>query len=183
MKEINVNGLGDLPDAAEEILAALDGRNVVALYGPMGAGKTTLVREICARLGSEDTVTSPTFALINRYNSAEGDAIFHFDFYRIERQEELGNSTPRGIFLDGYPANRWHYFKKFDCWAQYSYEIEGNIMFHSVLYSEKDTSTLREGSVYALGSPASHGCIRLSVKNARWLFEHCKRGTVVIVIS
>ena len=66
MKEINVNGLGDLPDAAEEILGALDGRNVVALYGPMGAGKTTLVREICAQLGSEDTVTSPTFALINR---------------------------------------------------------------------------------------------------------------------
>ena len=88
MKEINVNGLGDLPDAAEEILAALDGRNVVALYGPMGAGKTTLVREICILLGSEDTVTSPTFALINRYNSAEGNAIFHFDFYRIERQEE-----------------------------------------------------------------------------------------------
>ena len=95
----------------------------------------------------------------------------------------LGNSTPRGIFLDGYPANRWHHFKKFDCWAQYSYEIEGNIMFHSVLYSEKDTSTLRKGSVYALGSPASHGCIRLSVKNAKWLFEHCKRGTVVILIS
>ncbi|MBR3932236.1 MAG: tRNA (adenosine(37)-N6)-threonylcarbamoyltransferase complex ATPase subunit type 1 TsaE, partial [Tidjanibacter sp.] len=44
--------------------------------------------EICALLGSEDTVTSPTFALINRYNSAEGNAIFHFDFYRIERQEE-----------------------------------------------------------------------------------------------
>lgn len=88
MKEINVNGLGDLPDAAEEILAALDRRNVVALYGPMGAGKTTLVREICTLLGSEDTVTSPTFALINRYNSAEGNAIFHFDFYRIERQEE-----------------------------------------------------------------------------------------------
>ena len=88
MKEINVNGLGDLPDAAEEILGALDGRNVVALYGPMGAGKPTLVREICAQLGSEDTVTSPTFALINRYDTAEGDAIFHFDFYRIERPEE-----------------------------------------------------------------------------------------------
>lgn len=88
MKEITLNGLGDLPDAAEEILAALDGRNVVALYGPMGAGKTTLVREICARLGSEDTVTSPTFALINRYDTAEGNAIFHFDFYRIEREEE-----------------------------------------------------------------------------------------------
>jgi len=94
----------------------------------------------------------------------------------------LGNSTPRGIFLDGYPANRWHHFKKFDCWAQYSFEIEGNIMFHSVLYSEKDTSTLRKGSVYALGSPASHGCIRLSVKSAAWLFNHCKRGSLVIVI-
>ena len=95
----------------------------------------------------------------------------------------LGNSTSRGIFLDGYPANRWHYFKKFDCWAQYSFEIEGNILFHSVLYSEKDVDTLRKGSVYALGSPASHGCIRLSVKNARWLFEHCKKGTLVIVIK
>ncbi|MBR4851309.1 MAG: tRNA (adenosine(37)-N6)-threonylcarbamoyltransferase complex ATPase subunit type 1 TsaE [Tidjanibacter sp.] len=88
MKEINVNGLGDLPDAAEQILEALDGRNVVALYGPMGAGKTTLVREICVQLGSEDTVTSPTFALINRYDTDKGDAIFHFDFYRIERPEE-----------------------------------------------------------------------------------------------
>lgn len=94
----------------------------------------------------------------------------------------LGNSTPRGIFLDGYPANRWHYFKKFECWAQYSFEIEGNILFHSVLYSDKDTSTLRKGSVYALGSKASHGCIRLSVKNAKWLFEHCKKGSLVIVI-
>ena len=88
MREINVNGLGDLPDAAEQILEALDGRNVVALYGPMGAGKTTLVREICAQLGSEDTVTSPTFALINRYDTDKGEAIFHFDFYRIERPEE-----------------------------------------------------------------------------------------------
>lgn len=94
----------------------------------------------------------------------------------------LGNSTPRGIFLDGYPANRWHHFKKFDCWAQYSFEIEGNIMFHSVLYSDRDVATLRKGSVYALGNPASHGCIRLSVKSAQWLFNHCKRGSLVIVI-
>ena len=88
MKELNINGLGDLPDAAEEIIERLDGRNVVAFYGPMGAGKTTLIREICAQLGSTDTVTSPTFALINRYDSAEGEPIFHFDFYRIERPEE-----------------------------------------------------------------------------------------------
>lgn len=88
MREITVNGLGDLPEAAEEILDALDGRNVVAFFGTMGAGKTTLIREICEQLGSEDVVTSPTFALVNRYNSANGRPIFHFDFYRIEHPEE-----------------------------------------------------------------------------------------------
>lgn len=94
----------------------------------------------------------------------------------------LGNTTPRGIFLDGFPVNRWHYFSKFHCWAQYSFEVEGNIMFHSVLYSEQDTSTLRTGSVYALGSKASHGCIRLKVEDAKWLFTNCKRGSLVILI-
>ena len=77
-----------MPDVAEEILDALDGRNVVAFFGEMGAGKTTLIREICAKMGSEDVVTSPTFALVNRYDGAEGRPIFHFDFYRIERPEE-----------------------------------------------------------------------------------------------
>lgn len=94
----------------------------------------------------------------------------------------MGNTTPRGIYLDGSPCNVWHYFKKFDCWARYSYEIEGDIMFHSVLYSERDTDTLRENSLYALGQKASHGCVRLSVKNARWIFEHCSRGSTVIII-
>ncbi|MBQ3270567.1 MAG: peptidoglycan-binding protein [Clostridia bacterium] len=94
----------------------------------------------------------------------------------------LHDSTPRGIFLDGCPVNRWHYFKKFNCWAQYSFDIEGDIMFHSVLYREQDESTLRTGSVYALGSPASHGCIRLTVEDAKWLFEHCEAGSLVIII-
>jgi len=76
----------------------------------------------------------------------------------------------------------WHHFSKFDCWARYSYVIEGDIMFHSVLYSERNTDTLRENSLYALGQKASHGCVRLSVKGARWIFEHCSPGSVVIVI-
>lgn len=94
----------------------------------------------------------------------------------------LGNTTPRGIYLDGAPCNVWHYFSKFDCWARYSYVIEGDIMFHSVIYSERNTDTLRESSLYALGQKASHGCVRLSVKNARWVFEHCSRGSTVIII-
>ena len=94
----------------------------------------------------------------------------------------LGNSTPRGIFLDGFPVNRWHYFEKFHCWAQYSFDVEGDIMFHSVLDSSSSESSLRSGSVYALGSKASHGCIRLKVADARWLFEHCPRGSLAILI-
>lgn len=83
-----MNGLSDLTNAAEEIIGALDGRNVIAFFGAMGAGKTTLIREICALVGSEDVVTSPTFALVNRYESGKGFPIYHFDFYRIERPEE-----------------------------------------------------------------------------------------------
>ena len=94
----------------------------------------------------------------------------------------LHNSTPRGIFLEGHPVNRWHYFQKFNCWAQYSYEITGDIMFHSVIYGSKSEKSLRSGSLYALGNPASHGCVRLQVPSAKWLFENCKRGTSVIVI-
>ena len=94
----------------------------------------------------------------------------------------LGNSTPRGIYLDGGPVNVWHHFTKFDCWARYSFEIDGDIMFHSVIYSERDTNTLRESSLYGLGQKASHGCVRLAVKNARWLFQHCAPGSFVVVI-
>ena len=61
---------------------------VFAFYGKMGAGKTTFIQSICNSLGSDDNVTSPTFALINEYNTADLSSIFHFDFYRIENMEE-----------------------------------------------------------------------------------------------
>lgn len=93
------------------------------------------------------------------------------------------NSTPRGIFLKGHPLNRWHYFKKFYCWAQYSFKIVDDILFHSVIYGSKNENSLHRSSVRNLGNPASHGCVRLSVEDAKWLFEHCERGENVIVIS
>ena len=80
MKTIKVNGLGDLYDAAGEILDSLEGRTIVALRGEMGAGKTTLIREICDRLGVADTVTSPTFAIINEYKDRGHRPVYHFDF-------------------------------------------------------------------------------------------------------
>ena len=91
------------------------------------------------------------------------------------------NPTPLGTFSAAGAAGRWYYFQKFKCWAQYAYRIDGPILFHSVLYSEKDESTLRKGSVYALGSRASHGCIRLKVEDAKWIYNNCPAGTTVVV--
>ena len=89
--------------------------------------------------------------------------------------------TPLGTYSAAGPAGRWYYFKKFECWAQYAYRISGPYLFHSVIYSEKDESTLRQGSVNALGSRASHGCIRLKVEDAKWIYNNCPAGTTVVV--
>ena len=67
MQTLHIHSLADLREAARAVLDALGDRTVVAFRGPMGAGKTTLIREIVARLGSRDTVTSPTFAIVNHY--------------------------------------------------------------------------------------------------------------------
>ena len=92
---------GDLYDAAGEILDSLEGRTIVALRGEMGAGKTTLIREICDRLGVADTVTSPTFAIINEYKDRGHRPVYHFDFYRINRIEEAFDFGYEEYFYSG----------------------------------------------------------------------------------
>ena len=91
------------------------------------------------------------------------------------------NATPKGRFISPGKRNinRWHYFVDHNCWAQYAFIIEGSILFHSVLYSTNSESSLRESSVYALGHRASHGCVRLRVEDAKWIWENCKRGQVI----
>ena len=91
------------------------------------------------------------------------------------------NPTPKGTFVCSGACGSWYYFQKFDCWARYAYRITGGILFHSVLFSQRDESTLRSGSVAALGSRASHGCIRLKVDDARWIYNNCPSGTVVTI--
>ncbi len=88
METIEINSTDGLSKVAEAVLRASHGKGVVAFFGEMGAGKTTLIREICAQLGVADTVTSPTFALVNRYDTSDGEPVYHFDFYRIEKLEE-----------------------------------------------------------------------------------------------
>lgn len=86
-KIIEIGSLDELDKVAEAVIDSLDGRTVVAFDAPMGAGKTTLISRIAALLGAEDSVTSPTFAIVNQYEGRER-TIYHFDMYRIERVEE-----------------------------------------------------------------------------------------------
>ncbi len=79
----------DLTVVAEEILRSVPGARIFAFYGEMGAGKTTLIKAFCQVLGSTDGVSSPTFSLVNEYEDGSGNSLFHFDFYRIKKLEEV----------------------------------------------------------------------------------------------
>jgi len=81
--------LDDLTATAQALLQYAGGQRVWLLEGTMGAGKTTLVKALCAQLGVRDNVTSPTFSLVHEYEAAAGAFIYHFDFYRIQREEEI----------------------------------------------------------------------------------------------
>ncbi len=101
MKTIHIHNEEELYKVAEELLASLDGRTVVALRGEMGAGKTTLVRALAEVMGVEDQVTSPTFALVNAYKSRDGHALYHFDFYRIDDLREAYDLGYEEYFYSG----------------------------------------------------------------------------------
>lgn len=83
-----MSGIEMLDKAASEILKFAGDIKVFAFYGEMGAGKTTFIRHICSRLGVVDNVNSPTFTLINEYNTSGGEILYHFDFYRIKTESE-----------------------------------------------------------------------------------------------
>jgi len=89
MKEIIiVSSLEELPEAARKVLQSIGNRHIIALYGVMGAGKTTFVKALCDVLGVSDQVSSPTFTLINEYKTKNGRNVYHFDFYRINKIDE-----------------------------------------------------------------------------------------------
>ena len=89
--------------------------------------------------------------------------------------------TPQGTYqATTGPGARWHYFKKYFVWAQYAYYIQGDYLFHSVLYPEKGGKVMKS-SVRNLGRKASHGCVRLTVENAKWIYQNCPPGTTVVI--
>ena len=98
--EIIINNLESIREAARAFIDAIGDHKVFAFYGSMGAGKTTFVKAICEELGVEDVITSPTFAIINEYSSREG-VIYHFDFYRIKKLEEVYDMGYEDYFYSG----------------------------------------------------------------------------------
>lgn len=85
--DIITSSPADLAGTAASILAYAGANRILCFYGEMGAGKTTLIKTLCAQLGVDDAVTSPTFSIVNEYKGANGP-VFHFDFYRLSNQTE-----------------------------------------------------------------------------------------------
>ncbi len=79
----------NLYETAKELRLRAGNRKVWLFYGDMGAGKTTLIKSICAQLGGIDEVTSPTFSIINEYQTDQHEVIYHIDLYRLENSNEL----------------------------------------------------------------------------------------------
>ncbi len=100
--KISIKSLDNIHEAAREFIKNMGKGHVFAFYGKMGAGKTTFIKAVCEELGVEDVITSPTFAIVNDYTSSKDDShIFHFDFYRIKKLEEVYDMGYEDYFYSG----------------------------------------------------------------------------------
>jgi len=88
MDTFYIDSLDTIDAVAADFLSKYKDEKVLAFYGPMGVGKTTFVKALCAQLKVEDTVNSPSFAIVNEYHTVKDDVVYHFDFYRLKEEEE-----------------------------------------------------------------------------------------------
>ncbi|GAA2995594.1 tRNA (adenosine(37)-N6)-threonylcarbamoyltransferase complex ATPase subunit type 1 TsaE [Prevotella corporis] len=99
--EIKIKNLETIHESAKEFIKNIGDKKVFAFYGKMGAGKTTFTKAICEVLGVKDVITSPTFAIVNEYTDGNGNPIYHFDFYRIKKLEEVYDMGYEDYFYSG----------------------------------------------------------------------------------
>ncbi len=101
MLRLTFNQIDQLPEVAKRLLAEFPDERFYAFFGSMGVGKTTLIKEICAQLGVEQNVCSPTFAIINEYADRDGEPVYHFDFYRLKNLDEAYDIGYEEYFYSG----------------------------------------------------------------------------------
>lgn len=100
-KEFHVHSIEGLAEVSDYLMSMREEADVIAFYGSMGAGKTTLIKDLCHRMGVTDEVNSPTFAIVNEYVTEAGDSVYHFDFYRIKKLEEAYDIGYENYFYSG----------------------------------------------------------------------------------
>lgn len=87
--KIEISSVEELDNVAKEWLKLHPKPEICLLNGEMGTGKTTFIKTICKHLGVKDTISSPTFSIVNEYSTEKGESIFHFDLYRLNDEHEL----------------------------------------------------------------------------------------------
>lgn len=98
--EVNFT-LEQIPGVASRLLSAYSDQKVYALHGEMGAGKTTFIHALCEVMGVKDTITSPTFSIINQYQTVKGQTVYHMDLYRVKDENEAINAGIEDCLYSG----------------------------------------------------------------------------------
>lgn len=99
--KIVVNCISELNKISQSIINRIGDKDIICFYGEMGVGKTTLIKVLCEKLGVKDNVSSPTFSIVNEYVLLDGESIFHFDFYRMGKEEEAFDMGYEDYFYNG----------------------------------------------------------------------------------
>ena len=93
--------LQEINEVAKKVIAVMGDKKILALHGQMGAGKTTFTHAFCDALGVTDVVNSPTFSIINQYQTNDGEIIYHLDLYRLKDEEEAINAGVEDCLYSG----------------------------------------------------------------------------------
>ncbi len=99
--KIVLRNISQLPEVVKLLLTLSKGKRLLAFYGPMGSGKTTIIKAICSELGAVSQTGSPTFTLVNEYITKDGEILYHIDFYRIRKLEEVYDFGIEEYFASG----------------------------------------------------------------------------------